>query len=52
MKATLKAWQEHDDVQKEFLKKDVDLERVLSKEIKQSSIKIVKLETSERDLEL
>ena len=35
-----------------MLKKNVDLERVLSKEIKELSVKIVKLENSERDLEL
>jgi hypothetical protein len=43
---------EHACLQKEMLKKNDDLERVLSKEIKELTIKIVKLETSERDLEL
>ena len=43
---------EHDSVQKELIKKNVDLERLVSKEIKELNIKIVKLETSERDLEL
>ena len=47
-----KKTQEHESTKKELIKKNVDLERLVSKEMKELNLKIVKLETSERDLKL